>query len=42
MSRNIKSPFTAATIFLYPNKNENLAVSKDIENARDHFENAEN
>ena len=32
MSRNIKSPFNAATIFLNPNKNENLTVSKDIEN----------
>ena len=42
MSRNIKSPFTAATIFLYPNKNENLTVSKDIEKVRDHFENAGN
>ena len=42
MSRNIKSPFTAATIFLYSNKNENLTVSKDIEKIRDHFENAGN
>ena len=42
MSRNIKSPFNAATIFLYPNKNENLTVSKDIEKVRDHFENAGN
>ena len=42
MSRNIKSPFNAATIFLYPNKNKNLTVSKDIEKVRDHFENAGN
>ena len=42
MSRNIKSPFTAVTIFLYSNKNENLTVTKDIENVRDDFENAGN
>ena len=42
MSRNIKTPFNAATIFLYPNKNENLTVTKDIENVRDNFENAGN
>ena len=42
MSRNIKTPFNAATIFLHSNKNENLTVSKDIEKVRDHFENAGN